>query len=386
MNFHSEHHIAELLYKSIRNELSDAERKELERWCSVSPVYKALFLRIQQDEYIDRELKIFIEGQKKNSVLWECIHRNHILRKKRKLVRLSSWTAAVAVVLLAIGISLFVRDKQEIIPDVVPTVLPGNYKAILFMDNGDRVELSDSMQITLEQGILASNNQLEYGNSDKELVSVYHTLKIPRGGEYRLKLSDGTVVFLNSESELRYPVNFSANSREVELKGEAFFEVVADHQRPFTVKAEQVHVKVLGTSFNINTYDKEYIETILVQGVIEIQVDDNDQGWLLKPNELARFDRKNNSMEVREVDILPYVTWKEGHFLFKNQSMEKIMDIIARWYDIKVEFQDEAIKTLHFTGDIRRHADISIILKALTSSVNVNYKLNGRELILYTNK
>lgn len=88
-------------------------------------------------------------------------------------------------------------------------------------------------------------------------------------------------------------------------------------------------------------------------------------------------------MEVKEVDILPYVTWKEGHFLFKNQSLEKIMDIMARWYDVSVEFQDESIRNLHFTGDIKRHANFSIILKALTSSVNVNYKLEGRELILY---
>jgi len=385
MNFHLEHRIAELLLKSLREELSDSEREELSHWRAEAPEHEVLFSRVQQDEYIDGELKIFIEGQKKNPVLWERIRKKGIRRKRRRFVRLSGWAAA-AVVLVVIGVSLFTRDKREITPFVIRTVLPGSHKAILFMDNGESIELSDSVRMTLGRGVLAANNQLEYAHSDRKLIPAYHTLRIPRGGEYRLKLSDGTVVFLNSESELRYPVNFGENSREVELKGEAFFEVVPDPRRPFMVNAEQVHVKVLGTSFNINTYDKDYVETVLVKGAVGIQIHGSDQEWRIKPNELARFDRKNKTLEVTEVDVLPYVTWKEGHFLFKKQSLEKIMDIMARWYDIRVEFQDEAIKKLHFTGDIKRHADISVILKALTASVNVGYKLNDRELILYTNK
>lgn len=383
MNFHLEHHIAELLYKSIRDELSDSEREELYRWKSGVPEREALFLRVQNDEYVDRELTIYIQGKKKNTVLWEQVRKHSILRKKRKFVRSLGWGAVAASVLLIIGISFFIREEQEFAPVVIQTVSPGSYKAILLTDSGEKIELSDSGQVILGQGIMALDNQLNYVDTEKELVSEYHTLKIPRGGEYRLKLSDGTIVFLNSESELRYPINFGTMLREVELKGEAFFEVAEDQQRPFVVKAEQVHVKVLGTSFNVNTYDKDYIETVLVNGSVGIQVDGNDQEWRVKPNELARFDRKNKTIEVTEVDVLPYVTWKEGHFLFKNQSLEQIMDIMARWYDIKVEFQDESIRDLHFTGDIRRHADFSVILKALTSSVNVDYKLKGHELILY---
>lgn len=385
MNFDLEHHIAELLYKSIRGELSDSEREYLEQWRSDSPKHEALFMRVQDDKYIDQELEVFINGEKKNSILWECIRENSILRRKRNLIRFSSWSTA-AILLLIVGISLFMRDRQEVVLVATQNVLPGDHKAILLMDNGEKIELSDSMQLAIGKGILASDNQLEYGNTEKNLASVYHTLKIPRGGEYRLKLSDGTVVFLNSESELRYPVNFGANSREVELKGEAFFDVVTDQQRPFVVRVEQVRVKVLGTSFNVNTYDKDYIETVLVEGSIEFQINAHNQEWRIKPNELARFDRKNKTIEVKEVDVLPYVSWKEGYFVFKNQSMEKIMNIMARWYDIKIKYEDETIKTLHFTGDIKRHADISVILKALTSSVNVNYTLNGRELILYINK
>ena len=384
MNFHLEHHIAELLYRSIRGKLSDFEREELNQWRSDSPMHEALFMRLQDDGYIDEELGIFIKGEEKNSVLWERIRENSILRKRKRFIRFSR-SGAAAVLVLVICVSLFIKKgDQEVVPVAIQTIVPGSHKATLLMENGEEIELSDSVRMSIEQGIIASNNQLEYGDLVKELASgYYHVLKIPRGGEYRLKLSDGTIVYLNSDSELRYPVNFSATSREVELRGEAFFEVVTDPQRPFVVNAEQVRVRVLGTSFNVNTYDKNYIETVLVKGRVGLQMEGNTQEWQIKPNELARYDRKNKTMEVKEVDILPYVTWKEGHFLFKNQSLEKIMDIMARWYDVSVEFQDESIRNLHFTGDIKRHANFSIILKALTSSVNVNYKLNGRELILY---
>ena len=382
-DFHLEHHIAELLLKSLREELSDSEQEELHRWKTGIPEREALFLRIQDDEYLDRELAIYIQGKKKNPALWEQVRKHSILRRKRTLMRSLSWSSAAACVLLMLGISFFVREKQEIVPVVNQTVSPGSYKAILFTDNGEKIELADSTRLMLGQGILASDNQLDYVHTEKETVPEYHTLKIPRGGEYRLKLSDGTNVFLNSESELRFPVNFGMTSRNVELKGEAFFEVAKELQRPFVVKVEQLNVKVLGTSFNINTYDENHIETVLVKGAIGVQVTGDSREWRIHPNELASFNRKNKTIEVKEVDVLPYVTWKEGHFLFKNQSLEQIMNIMARWYDIKVAFQDESIKHLHFTGDIKRHEDFSVMLEALTSLVNVEYKLENRELTLY---
>ena len=328
MNFHLEHHIAELLYRSIRGELSDFERQELNQWRSDSPMHETLFMRLQDDEYIDEELGVFIKSEEKKSVLWGRIRENSILRKKKRFIRFSCWGAA-AVLLLVICVSLFIKEgEQEVVPVAIQTILPGSHKATLLTENGEEIELSDSVRMSIEQGVIASNNQLEYGDSIKELASgYYHVLKIPRGGEYRLKLSDGTIVYLNSDSELRYPVSFCATSREVELRGEAFFEVVTDPQRPFVVNAEQVRVKVLGTSFNVNTYDKDYIETVLVKGRVGLQMEGDTQEWEVKPNELARYDRKNKTMEVKEVDILPYVTWKEGHFLFKNQSLEKI----KRW-------------------------------------------------------
>ena len=183
MNFHLEHHIAELLYRSIRGKLSDFEREELNQWRSDSPMHEAFFMRLQDDGYIGEELGIFIKGEEKNSVLWERIRENSILRKRKRFIRFSRWGAA-AVLLLVICVSLFIKKgEQEVVPVAIQTILPGSHKATLLMENGEEIELSDSVRMSIEQGIIASNNQLEYGDLVKELASgYYHVLKIPRGG------------------------------------------------------------------------------------------------------------------------------------------------------------------------------------------------------------
>ena len=174
MNFHLEHHIAELLYKSIRGELSDFERQELNQWRADSPMHETLFMRLQNDEYIDEELGVFIKGEEKNSVLWGRIRENSILRKKKRFIRFFHWGAA-AVLLLVICVSLFIKEgEQEVVPVAIQTILPGSHKATLLMENGKEIELSDSVRMSIEQGIIVSNNQLKYGDSIKELASGYY--------------------------------------------------------------------------------------------------------------------------------------------------------------------------------------------------------------------
>ena len=383
MNFHLEHHIAELLYRSIRGKLSDFEREELNQWRSDSPMHEALFMRLQDDGYIDEELGIFVKGEEKNSVLWERIRENSILRKRKKFIRFSRWGAA-AVLLLVVCVSLFIKKgEQAVVPVAIQTILPGSHKATLFMENGEEIELSDSVRMSIEQGIIASNNQLEYGDSVKELASgYYHVLKIPRGGEYRLKLSDGTIVYLNSDSELRYPVNFSATSREVELRGEAFFEVLTDPQRQFVVNAEQVRVRVLGTSFNVNTYDKNYIETVLVKGRVGLQMEGNTQEWQIKPNELARYDRKNKTMEVKEVDTELFTAWIRGEFRFDNTSVEEIFTILQRWYHIDVFYTNDAVRREVFTGKLPRFENLQVILDLMENVSPLHFERKGNTIFI----
>lgn len=386
MNIHLEHHLAGLLYKSIRKELSATEAEELEQWRKASPEHESFYRRVQEEEYIDRELSLFIRGENRNALLWENIRQRNALNQRKKLRRMVGWSSVAALLCLLLGSLYFFRPVDAEKPVVVSaTVIPGTYKAILYTGNGRKFELSDSVSQGIGDGVRSNANQLEYQVGEQAGKVEYHRLMIPRGGEYSLILSDGTKVFLNSESELSYPVVFEGNKREVSLKGEAFFEVSPDVRKPFVVRVEDMQVKVLGTSFNVNAYDPAYIEAALVSGKIAVGVDGKKGEWQMKPSELLRFDRENKTVTIEETDLWPYVAWKEGQFLFRNQSVEKIMDILSRWYDIEVEYRNESIKNLHFTGDIRRHADIAVILNALTASVNVKYRLENRKLTLYCN-
>ena len=382
MNFHLEHHIAELLYKSIRGELSDFERQELNQWRADSPMHETLFMRLQNDEYIDEELGVFIKGEEKNSVLWGRIRENSILRKRKKFIRFFHWGAA-AVLLLVICVSLFIKKgEQEVVPIAIQTILPGSHKATLLMENGKEIELSDSVRMSIEQGIIASNNQLKYGDSIKELASgYYHVLKIPRGGEYCLKLSDGTVVYLNSDSELRYPVSFSATSREVELRGEAFFEVITDPQRPFVVNAEQVRVRVLGTSFNVNSYaDENYTEVTLVEGHVAAYVD--DKSYDLLPSRQLRWDKESESVDIRTVNVNDYIAWKKGQYVFKGRSLEEVAKVLERWYDVEIVFESEKSKEAVYTGVINKEENFDAFVLRLRETSSLSCRMESNRLYI----
>ena len=380
MNFHLEHHIAELLYRSIRGELSDFERQELNQWRSDSPMHETLFMRLQDDEYIDEELGVFIKSEEKNSVLWGRIRENSILRKKKRFIRFSCWGAA-AVLLLVICVSLFIKEgEQEVVPVAIQTILPGSHKATLLTENGEEIELSDSVRMSIEQGVIASNNQLEYGDSIKELASgYYHVLKIPRGGEYRLKLSDGTIVYLNSDSELRYPVSFCATSREVELRGEAFFEVTKQEGKPFIVKTSLGNITVLGTQFNVCNYPgKEKLVTTLVQGKVSCDLPDG-KSIILAPDQQLSVNG-NGESKLRTVDTKYFTCWKDGMFLFEEMRMEDILEQLSRWYDIHIFYTNEEVKDLHFSGDLSRFKDIITFIEMFEKSADVKLTLKGNTL------
>lgn len=384
MDIRLEHHQAELLYKSLRGELSATEEEELSNWRAVSSEHERFYQRVHREEYIDRELSRFLQGENKNQPLWQNIRQRTVLKQKRHTRRWIEWGSVAALLFLSLGLIYFFHSQTTEDPAfIAETVMPGTYKAILYTGNGEQIKLSDSTQ--LGEGIQVCTNRLEYDTNRAAKKIEYHTLKVPRGGEYNLQLSDGTKIFLNSESELRYPVFFDGDIREISLKGEAFFDVARDVRHPFVVQVGEMQVKVLGTSFNVNAYNGTYIETALVNGKITVKVEGTDNEWQVKPSELLRFNREDRTVTVEKTDLWPYIAWKEGQFLFQNQNVGKIMDILARWYDIEINYRDEAIKNLHFTGDIRRHTDIRVILNALTASVHVKYTLEQRKLTLFYN-
>ena len=193
-------------------------------------------------------------------------------------------------------------------------------------------------------------------------------------------LQDGTVVNLNSASELRYPVQFAGTERKVFLTGEAYFQVAKDKEHPFIVVTGEAEIEALGTSFNVYSYKEENrIETTLVEGAVRFAV--ADQTVILMPGEQGMVGTDGN-LEKKKVDVFPYIAWKEGKFVFRKRSLEEVMHIISRWYNVEAVFQNESLKKVSFSGNLKRYDDFEHIVSMLEMTGGIRFKVEGRKIFI----
>lgn len=302
------------------------------------------------------------------------------------------WSIAASIILL---VGLFVgrtingvrdmHEEQELAKNVMQ---PGTSKAILMMADGKEVvlEQGQNLNILLNERVrvATSNRGIVYEEHGKGVVTEeYNKLTTPIGGEYSLVLSDGTKVFLNADSELKYPVEFSDGKRIVDLKGEAYFEVHKDSLRPFVVRVNGAEVTVLGTSFNVNTYgDDGQIYTTLVNGAVRVSSVKNGQAEVLKPGMQSVMDVQSGQLTVREVDVEPYVAWREGRFVFRAMTLDLIMRQLQRWYDFEVFYQNPELKDYEFRGVIKRDMDLDKVLSVIKVTTNVDFEVKGKVITI----
>lgn len=322
--------------------------------------------------------------------------RDHIkpesgLRTAGGNIKFVSWLAVAALLCIMIpGLlwyaGVFSLDKKE--ESYVADIKPGKNAATLTLANGKRIVLSDVVQgeVVKESGVLirkSSDGIIEYlisdqNHADAEGVNILSTAK---GETYRLRLPDGTSVWLNAASSLKFPVSFAkSKSRNVELSGEAYFEIFKDKSHPFVVSTDRQEVRVLGTHFNMSSYpDEPDIRTTLIEGsvkVIPLKLSGAKE-ILLKPGQRSRlFEGK---LEVTPVDIQEETAWKNGDFIFRNEHIESIMRKLSRWYDIDVRYEGE-MADLIFIGVVSRSKNISSVLKVMESTGNVRFKIEGRRV------
>ena len=384
--------IARLIRHSLTGELSERERVELEAWLRDSEEHQVLFEKIKKEIRISSESSLF--RLLNEEVAWQKFKITTRERKRRVYVRRILTYAAVIVLPLAVVAGfLFLNREKDTLPiasERVVKITPGGPRAVLITADQTVHELNGvqgQREIEVEKGVVIKQGgaNLEYDSlvaPVQEVALAMNTLKIPRGGEFRLKLSDGTNVYLNSASELKYPVRFDEKERKVYLSGEAYFEVTKDSDRPFYVVTEEVQVRVYGTEFNVNTHQPGKVHTVLVDGKVGIKKRGMTGEITMKPGELASFDRNAGTFEVKEVDVRQYVVWKDGYFTFENESLEQILNTLSLWYDVDVFFQSESAKQLVFTGYMKRYNDISEILNAITEVVGVNFTINGKTIIV----
>lgn len=311
-------------------------------------------------------------------------------RKSRRMTL--RWSIAASIILL---VGLFVgrtisgvrdiHEEQELAKSVMQ---PGTSKAILMMADGKEVVLEQGQNLNIllnERVRVATSSQgIVYEEHGKGMVTEeYNKLTTPVGGEYSLVLSDGTKVFLNADSELKYPVEFGDGKRIVDLKGEAYFEVHKDSLRPFIVRMNGAEVTVLGTSFNVNTYgDDGQIYTTLVNGSVRVASMKNKQEEMLKPGMQSVMNVQSGLLTVREVDVEPYVAWREGRFVFRAMTLDLIMRQLQRWYDFEVFYQNSELKDYEFRGVIKRDMDLDKVLSVIKATTNVDFEVKGKVITI----
>lgn len=388
MDLPSEKYMNRLIAGKILGILTEKEEEELRQGLVANKGYRELYERLQAENYRE-EREAYIRNLQVDEQ-WEHL-KTACLKKKHSNGRrlLSIWTAAASIVVLVTVGWLWLNcpsEPVEIVQVSIPH--PGGSKAVLITGNGKQYVLQDtSMKIALNDSthLLNDGKQLSYSGASKSTAAKeveINTVIVPRGGEYKVVLPDNTTVYLNADSKLRYPVRFGEGKRVVEIEGEAFFQVSKDKEHPFVVRANnRLDIEVLGTEFNVTAYPEEaLITTTLNEGAV--QVSDGTQEIRLRPNQQVLFSKAEGAMKQQEVEAWIYSAWTEGRIILRNVSLEDLMNKLCRWYDLQLDWQDEQVKSYHFSGEVLRYENFPEILSMLEKATFVRFEVTGNRVCI----
>ena len=379
--------IKELLTRHARGELDEAGERELRAWRESDPEHEEMFGRLMSTRNMEEGIRRFVKSPEEEERTWGRILDRTIRRRGRS--RRLAWVryAAAVLVLAGAGVAAWLAADRPEEPSGTVTVAqiePGKARAELILPEGRRVLLDEAAPDTVAGGLSRQGDTLSYQGTERmpeEKAAATHVLRIPRGGEYTVVLSDGTMVYLNAETELRYPVRFTGGERRVALKGEAYFDVVRDEARAFVVETEDMDVRVLGTSFGVRVYEgEEQALATLVEG--RVMVDAGEGETELNPGQQAVFDKEGKNLAVREVDVEQFVGWKDGRLIFDNKPLSFILDELGRWYSFEVFYTSERLKEIRFSLNIEKHKDISQVLKFVERTGKVRFDVNGDTIVV----
>ncbi|MBV4358918.1 FecR family protein [Pinibacter aurantiacus] len=362
---------------------TDAEKQLVNEW------YYAFHDEVVEVPAPVENMRELLESQMKERILQQIHHEDvmpdvHPVRTLRRW----SWVAAASVILaLGIGAFIWTNNRKDTgttsIAQAKAEIVPGNNGAILTLANGSQV-LLDSIKsgvVALQGGITAKvhNGALVYEGNGNEVV--YNVVRTPKGREYQITLPDGTQVWLNAGSSIRYPTSFTGDVRRVEITGEAYFEVARNKDMPFKINIEgKGEVEVLGTHFNINAYaDEPQMNTTLLEGSIRFTDLQHNKSAVIVPGEQVQLN--DGKLNVKKnVDLESVMGWKNGTFNFSSQDIITIMRQISRWYDVEVEYKG-AISHETFTGIVSRYSDVSEVL-SLMETEDIKFKIENKKIVV----
>ncbi|GGZ37584.1 iron dicitrate transporter FecR [Echinicola pacifica] len=388
MNKNSEEIDFSIIWKKLHSSLNEEEEGQLSQWLASHSDHQDYYNKVKV--FYEKGSK-FENGTKNAGEAWAALEKKDDFRKPGRSNRIVFYAAAVAANLVLLCIAYFVFKPYLTEPKEVKAlasqILPGTDRAILLTEEGS-YDLSSGAPLALEEGgtaVRSQGNQIQYDEANGASGKVtFNTLLVPKGGQFNLILADGTKVWLNANSQLKYPTSFPGDSRVVELQGEAYFEVQEDARKPFKVLTGEQVVQVWGTSFNISSYeDEEAIATTLVEGKVEVFLTNSSAGHqMLSPNQQSLYHKNEASLESKTVDVHKYIAWKEGWFVFQDKPLVAIINSLARWYDFSFEFKNEETKSIPFTGKIRRYEDLQEVMDLLQKTGDVKFKLERRNMII----
>lgn len=373
-------YIRRLIQLDLVGGLSPEEKGKLEDWINESEEHRLLFCKIKKQLSIN-EIRNYLQTDVEDA--WKKVREKTFGAPAVRPRRVLKWLKYAAVVIpVSLSLSLWYawKEKMENKQATVARLSP-----VLTLDNGEKYQLDpeEQTEIYVDEEVKAyqAGGGLIYDTTARQEENKYNRIEVPRGSKYWIVLPDGTRVWLNAATELKYPVAFHAKERRVYLKGEAYFEVAPDKNRPFYVETEEVKIRVLGTVFDVNTHYTRGVRTVLVEGAVALEWGDQKE-IRMKPGELADFDRTTTEVTLKEVDVTSYISWKEGYFVFEDEPLEEIMHTLSLWYDKEFLFVGKRSRALHFSGHIKRYERIETILSAITDVTGVEFRMNGQIILI----
>ena len=378
----------------VRGDLSREDRIALMKWLEASPEHIGQFRKILRVEMRVAAVGKWRRLDRTQERVWKRITPVFVIRKKRLYLW---WMRIAAIIIVLIGVYFVWQIRQMPTEKFVPVaevvkIESGSPKAILVMNAGEPIELKEgeSRQVADVFGVKViqdSTGGLRFedreGAEEEEIGK--SSVIVPEKGEYFVILSDGTKVWINSDSELEFPNRFGEDIREVKLKGEAYFEVTSDSRKPFYVLAGETKVHVLGTAFNVSAYREDrQTEVALLRGKVSFDV--KDKVYVLVPGEIATLNRERGETIIRKGDVAAIVDWKAGRFNFEDMSLEELTVKLSRWYGVTFVFSDEAVKKMRFSGAMTKYRTLDYVLDMISKTTDVTFSLKENRVTVSSKK
>ena len=378
--------IPDIIIRELNQEINNEEKKLLNEWFNDSEQNVLLYHKIRKSENLQHISNAYNSIDK--YLAWKKV--NSVINQpgfKHVLFRVLKYAAIISIPVLLAGYFL---QKFDFNKNAIPTVnfaeqintleessiITANGDVIVLDNSNDSIIEIDGTQIAKEKSLIQyKENQLP------DNVISYNTLVTPKGKLFSIVFSDGTKVWLNAGSAIKYPTQFTSKTREVYLTGEAYFDVNRNENKPFIVSLDNMDIEVLGTSFNVMAYsDDNIVATTLVEGSVKVKTKRNQ--IKLKPGEQVRLDRDLNTLESQAVNTELYTSWMDGKYIFDYANLESVMTKLSRWYDKEIFYLNPGVKEIHFSGTLHKYDTINETLNIISLTTKVKFEINENTVLV----